>query len=59
MKEGIEGKLSWVNIVDVKNLKQFDMNEKFIDLIFEDGIFEGKFELDEDHQVKTYQLTKI
>lgn len=59
MKEGVEGKLSWVDIKDVKGLKQFDMNSKFTDFIFEDGIFEGKFELDKDHQVKTYQLTKI
>ena len=59
IKESVEGKLSWVNIEDVKDLKQFDMNSKFTDFIFEDGIFEGRFELDKDNQEKTYQLTKI
>jgi len=59
IKEGAEGKLSWINLEDMKKLKQFDMNSKFTDLIFEDGIFEGHFELDENNQVKTYKITKI
>ncbi len=59
IKEGVEGKLSWVKVEDIKDLKQFDMNSKFTDFIFKDGIFEGHFELDQDNQVISYQLMEI
>lgn len=59
IKESVEGSLSRIPIREMKNIKQFDMNSKFSDLIFEDCIFEGNFELDSDYKVKNYTLTKI
>lgn len=59
LKEGKEGNLSWVKIKDIKELKQFDMNEKFSDLIFEDGLFEGYFELDQNNKVMSYKINKL
>lgn len=59
IKESAEGKLLKIPIQDMKNIEQFDMNSKFVDLIFEDCIFEGNFELDQDHRVKNYTLTEI
>lgn len=54
-----EGKLQWIAIEDIKNLKQFDMNSKFTNEIFSEGMFEGSFILNEDDSVKSYVLRKI
>lgn len=59
IKEGIEGNLSWIKKEKISNLKQFDMNCKFNDLLFQEGMFEGNFQLDKDHRVESYKLTKI
>jgi len=54
-----EGKLSWVNISEIGGLRQFDMNAKLSDLIFEEGTFEGNFELNDDDTVKECRLIKV
>ena len=59
IKESEEGKLVKIPIEEIKNIEQFDMNFKFIDLVFEDCVFEGNFKLDQDYKVKHYQITKI
>lgn len=38
---------------------EFDMNSKFTKYIFEDGMFEGKFILDENAKVIDYKIRKI
>jgi 8-oxo-dGTP diphosphatase len=59
LNESIEGKIEWIKIDDIGNVKQFDMNEKFSKYIFEDGLFEGKFILNEDNSVESYTIRKI
>lgn len=59
LEESKEGKLFWIDNEEIPNLAQFDMNTKFSDLIFQGEIFEGRFDLDKDHKVKTYTITKI
>jgi len=59
LRESIEGKLYWIEKEHISELKQFDMNTKLSDLIFEDVIFEGNFLLNEDDTVKEYKLTKF
>lgn len=59
INESSEGSLFWVSKDDISNLKQFDMNSKFTNLIFEDGLFEGHFELDENDKVKTFKTNKL
>ena len=41
------------------NINQFYMNSKFTKYIFEDGMFEGKFILDENAKVIDYKIRKI
>lgn len=48
IKDSEEGRLQWFPIEDIKNLSQFDMNQKFTPYLFKDGIFEGKFILDNE-----------
>lgn len=59
LQNGEEGNLSWIPINQTKDIEQFDMNAKFNDLIFEDGLFEGNFDLDEDNTVISYQIRKL
>lgn len=59
LKTSLEGSLEWINIKDIDKIKQFDMNTKFNDYIFEEGIFEGKFILDENTKVIDYKIRKI
>ena len=59
LKESLEGKLSWIEKKDIKNLLQFDMNSKFSNLIFKDTIFEGNFTLDKDNKVTYFEITEL
>ncbi len=59
IKESIEGKLFWIKNEKISNLKQFDMNSKFNDLIFSDEMFEANMKLDKNNMVKEYIITKI
>ena len=58
-RETEEGTLKWINIKDIPNLNQFDMNSKFNEKIFSEGLFEGHFKLNEDDTVNEYHLTDI
>ncbi|MDO4283614.1 MAG: NUDIX domain-containing protein [Clostridia bacterium] len=57
--ESVEGRLEWIRKADVLSLEQFEMNKKFTKYVFEDGMFEGKFILDDDTNVKEYSIIKI
>lgn len=59
LKESAEGTLEWIKNKDVSLLNQFDMNSKFTDLIFQDGMFEGNFNLDKENKVKSYKIVKL
>lgn len=59
LSDSEEGNNEWINTKDISNLKQFDMNTKFTKEVFEDGIFEGSFKLDEKDMVKEYNIIKI
>jgi 8-oxo-dGTP diphosphatase len=59
LPESTEGKVEWIKIDEIKNIKQFDMNDKFTKYLFEDGTFEGKFLLKEDNSVESYMIKKI
>ena len=59
LQESEEGRLEWIDISELDNIKQFDMNSKFTKYIFEDGMFEGKFILDENAKVIDYKIRKI
>lgn len=57
--ESEEGRIEWIEVEKIEELNQFDMNRKFSKYIFEEGLFEGKFLLDKDTNVKEYQIRKI
>ncbi|OKZ60611.1 MAG: hypothetical protein BHV96_02330 [Clostridium sp. CAG:354_28_25] len=59
LQESEEGRLEWIDIRELDNIKQFDMNSKFTKYIFEEGMFEGKFILDENAKVLDYKIRKI
>ena len=59
LQESEEGRLEWIDIRELDNIKQFDMNSKFTKYIFEEGMFEGKFILDENAKVLDYKIKKI
>lgn len=59
LQESEEGRLEWVDIKELNNIKQFDMNTKFTRYVFEDGIFEGKFILDDSAKVLDYKIRKM
>ena len=59
LQESEEGRLEWIDISELDNIKQFDMNSKFTKYILEDGMFEGKFILDENAKVLDYKIRKI
>lgn len=59
IKESTEGSLFWIPKEEINNLNQFDMNSKFNDFIFQEGLIEGNFKLDKDNKVKSFKITKI
>lgn len=54
-----EGKLEWIKIENLHNIKQFDQNEKFTPYLFKDELFEGKFLLDSNCNVLEYEIRKM
>lgn len=59
LQESEEGRLEWIDIKELDNIKQFDMNTKFTKYVFEDGMFEGKFILDDNAKVLEYKIRKM
>ena len=59
LQESEEGRLEWIEIKELDNIKQFDMNTKFTKYVFEDGMFEGKFILDDNAKVLEYKIRKM
>lgn len=59
LEESEEGKLEWINISDLSNINQFDQNKKFVDYLFKDKVFEGKFKLDNNCNVIEYVIRTI
>lgn len=59
IKESAEGKLFWIENKNISKLSQFDMNSKFNDLVFQDGMFEANIKMDKDNKVKDYKITKL
>lgn len=54
-----EGKLEWINIEDLTNIKQFEQNEKFTSYLFKNELFEGKFLLGDNCEVLKYKIRKM
>ena len=54
-----EGKLEWIDIEDLPNIKQFEQNEKFMPYLFKNKLFEGKFSLGEQCEVLDYKIRTI
>lgn len=54
-----DGDLSWISKEDIANLQQFEMNSKFTNFVFEDGLFEGHFNLDENDKIQSYKINKM
>lgn len=59
IKESAEGKLFWIENKNISKLNQFDMNSKFNDLVFQDGMFEANIKMDKDNKVEDYKITKL
>ena len=59
LRESEEGRLSWIEEENLKDLRQFSQNQKFMDYLFQPEIFEGKFELDENCNVVKYEIRTI
>lgn len=59
LRESDEGTLEWIKLEELGNISQFAMNQKFSQYLIEDGLFEGRFSLDENTNVKTYTIRKI
>ena len=59
LQESEEGKLEWIDIKELENIKQFDMNTKFTKYVLEEGMFEGKFILDNSAKVLDYKIRRI
>ena len=59
IKQSEEGKLEWIEIDKLLNIKQFEQNEKFTPYLFKEELFEGKFSLDDNCKVKSYKIRKI
>ena len=58
-ENSIEGKVEWIPIKEIDGLEQFQMNKIFNKYVFEDGLFEGDFLLDENKDVINYSIKKI
>lgn len=54
-----EGTLEWIRLEDLKNITQFDQNQKFTPYLFKDSIFEGKFLLDYKCKVLDYKIRNM
>lgn len=59
LQESEEGRLEWIEFKELDNIKQFDMNTKFTKYVFEYGMFEGKFILDDNAKVLDYKIRKM
>ena len=59
LRESDEGTLEWIKLEELGNISQFAMNQKFSQYLLEEGLFEGRFSLDENTNVKTYMIRKI
>lgn len=59
LRESNEGTLEWIKLEELGNIPQFEMNQKFSQHLLEDGLFEGKFVLNEDTNVKAYTIRKM
>ncbi len=51
-----EGDLEWVKKSDLPNIRQFEQNEAFTPYLFQDKIFEAKFQITEDAKVLSKQI---
>ncbi len=51
-----EGNIEWIKLDELSNIKQFEQNEKFTHYLFKEGIFEGKFLLDDNCKVIEYKI---
>ncbi|MDE6142305.1 MAG: NUDIX domain-containing protein [Bacilli bacterium] len=51
-----EGELEWVKISDLSELRQFEQNQAFTPYLFQDRVFEGKFEITKDARVLSKQI---
>lgn len=58
-RECDEGILEWIKIDDLDKLNQFDQNKKFTSYLFKEGLFEGKFKLDNNCHVIDYEIRSI
>lgn len=59
IKESDEGRLEWIDKSKIYDIYQFDMNNKFTKYLFEDGIFEGNFLLNDDTSIKDFSIKMI
>lgn len=59
IKESDEGRLEWIDKSKIYDIYQFDMNNKFTKYLFEDGIFEGNFFLNDDTSIKDFSIRMI
>lgn len=59
LKESSEGTLEWIKIDKLEEIRQFEQNAAFTPYLFQDRVFEGKFEITEDVRVlsKSIRLT--
>lgn len=54
-----EGKLEWIALEELLNIKQFSQNAKFSPYLFKDELFEGKFLLDDKCNVVEYEIRSM
>lgn len=54
-----EGYSEWIDVKDLRNIKQFPQNEIFMPYLFKDKLFEGKFLLDDKCNVLNYKIREI
>lgn len=59
IRESLEGRLEWIDKSKLDEIFQFDMNKAFTKYLFIDGIFEGKFLLNDDTTIKEYSIKII
>lgn len=54
-----EGNLEWIKLEELLTIRQFEQNEKFTPYLFRNGLFEGKFLLDDKCKVINYKIRNI
>lgn len=59
IKESLEGRLEWIEKSKLDEVFQFDMNKAFTKYLYIDGIFEGKFLLNNDTTIKDFFIKVI